>query len=258
MMFRDSGAEIVIHAQGVTMKLKTVLLAALGTLVATPAMSQVVYLDFENIAPYPNNNTVQIGGYYNGGTSSIGTSGTNFGVQFTTSAILLCLNTAGTNCSNTSRGGLGIPTSQRGALFFPDANPTMNVAAGFTNGFSFVYSDPFTLGTTVNVYSGLNGTGTLLASSALALTPTGTCNAAIAQGAQYCPFVAASVGFSGIARSVVFGGTVNQQVFDDFTFGSVVVGGAVPEPATWGMMVLGFGAMGYAMRRRRSVKVSFA
>ena len=28
------------------------------------------------------------------------------------------------------------------------------------------------------------------------------------------------------------------------------VGGAVPEPATWGMMLLGFGGMGYAMRRR--------
>lgn len=29
--------------------------------------------------------------------------------------------------------------------------------------------------------------------------------------------------------------------------------GAVPEPATWAMMLLGFGGMGYAMRRRRTV-----
>jgi hypothetical protein len=28
-------------------------------------------------------------------------------------------------------------------------------------------------------------------------------------------------------------------------------GGAVPEPSTWAMMLLGFGAMGMAMRRRR-------
>lgn len=28
--------------------------------------------------------------------------------------------------------------------------------------------------------------------------------------------------------------------------------GAVPEPATWGMMILGFGIMGAAMRRRRN------
>jgi hypothetical protein len=35
--------------------------------------------------------------------------------------------------------------------------------------------------------------------------------------------------------------------------------GAVPETATWGMMIAGFGMMGAAMRtRRRSIKVSFA
>lgn len=33
---------------------------------------------------------------------------------------------------------------------------------------------------------------------------------------------------------------------------------AVPEPATWAMMLAGFGAMGVAMRRRRKVAVSFA
>jgi hypothetical protein len=36
--------------------------------------------------------------------------------------------------------------------------------------------------------------------------------------------------------------------------------GAVPEPATWAMMIGGMGVVGGAMRRRRSVstKVSFA
>ena len=34
---------------------------------------------------------------------------------------------------------------------------------------------------------------------------------------------------------------------------------SVPEPATWGMMIAGFGMMGATMRtRRRSTKVSFA
>src|ERR1044072_380756 len=32
----------------------------------------------------------------------------------------------------------------------------------------------------------------------------------------------------------------------------------VPGPATWAMMLAGFGTVGYAMRRRRSVAVSFA
>jgi len=34
--------------------------------------------------------------------------------------------------------------------------------------------------------------------------------------------------------------------------------GSVPETATWGMMLMGFGAMGAALRRRRSVNVTFA
>ena len=34
-------------------------------------------------------------------------------------------------------------------------------------------------------------------------------------------------------------------------FGGNVAFTAVPEPATWGMMLLGFGAVGFAMRRRR-------
>jgi hypothetical protein len=29
-------------------------------------------------------------------------------------------------------------------------------------------------------------------------------------------------------------------------------GGTVPEPATWTMMLLGFGAIGFAMRRRKA------
>lgn len=34
--------------------------------------------------------------------------------------------------------------------------------------------------------------------------------------------------------------------------------GAVPEPGTWALMILGFGVVGYAMRRRPSVRFSQA
>jgi len=34
--------------------------------------------------------------------------------------------------------------------------------------------------------------------------------------------------------------------------------GAVPEASTWAMMLAGFGAIGFAMRRRQNVRVSFA
>lgn len=44
--------------------------------------------------------------------------------------------------------------------------------------------------------------------------------------------------------------------YSDFLLTYIYAPGGVPEPATWAMMVMGFGAMGTAMRRR--VRVGFA
>jgi PEP-CTERM motif len=35
-------------------------------------------------------------------------------------------------------------------------------------------------------------------------------------------------------------------------------GGGVPEPATWAMMLIGFGIVGVSMRRRQKVHVTYA
>jgi len=35
--------------------------------------------------------------------------------------------------------------------------------------------------------------------------------------------------------------------------GTATIGAAVPEPATWAMMILGMGAVGFAMRRRKQI-----
>jgi hypothetical protein len=55
--------------------------------------------------------------------------------------------------------------------------------------------------------------------------------------------------FTNLSYNIV-GGTVDaiRQVRIDVADGNVP---AVPEPATWAMMLLGFGATGFAMRRRR-------
>src|SRR5450755_4788115 len=99
-------------------KLITVL-AVVVVMTAGSAMAAVVDLTFENIAPYPwNSATTFIQQFYNGGTSSVGTTGPNFGVSFPANALNICLNDLSTICSNTSRGGLGDPKSQQGALFF--------------------------------------------------------------------------------------------------------------------------------------------
>lgn len=60
-----------------------------------------------------------------------------------------------------------------------------------------------------------------------------------------------SAGFS----SLTFNGftAVNDQYnVDDLQFGTQAVNAAVPEPATWAMMLVGFGGIGFAMRRRKS------
>lgn len=46
------------------------------------------------------------------------------------------------------------------------------------------------------------------------------------------------------------------DMFRVFTLGTEPT--AVPEPSTWAMMIAGFGAVGFALRRRRKVAVSFA
>lgn len=226
--------------------------AAVALATASGASASTITLNFEGVAPYPNDSNVLVNEFYNGGTSSAGLSGPNLGVQFNGDVLLLCLNTASVNCSNTSKGGLGVPGSDKGAIYFLSGNPIMNVAAGFDTGFSGVFSAPFTPGTTVKVWSGLNATGDLLADLTLGTTPAAGCQIA----GQYCPFRDFSLGFAGTAKSVQFGGTLNQQVFDDLTFGSTTPGGVIPEPATWAMLITGFGLVGAAMRRRTAASAS--
>jgi len=234
------------------MSIQNLLAKAVGAAVvmaaASAASADVVVLNFENIAPYPNGNDVQILDYYNGGTSSIGTSGTDYGVSIGDNGYVLCLNTPGVICSNTSRGGLAPGSEYGGLVFFSGSQTYVNVAAGFDTGFSFYYAAPNTPGA-VTVYDGLNGTGNVLAVLDLGLTPS-TCSGDY--NAAYCPFVAAGVAFDGIAQSIGFGGVANFIVFDDITFGSDTPGNpGVPEPTTWAMMIGGLALTGAALRRRR-------
>lgn len=236
-------------------KLSLLASAGLALAAASSAQAAVVSLDFEGInATYPSGFAF-IKEFYNGGTSSDGTTGTNYGVSFGSNAQAICLNSTTVDCSNTSRGGVGDPASQQGGLFFLDGSETyLNFAAGFDTGFSFNYVS-LSFSGSVLVYDGLNGTGNVLAS--LDLSPNaGSCSG---YGAQFCPFSPTGVTFAGIGRSIAFGGVADQIVFDDITFGSATPGpvNPVPEPATWAMMIGGFALAGGAMRRRKA-GVSFA
>lgn len=113
------------------------------------------------------------------------------------------------------------------------ANST-NFASAFGLGTSVIWN--FTQATTLN-FAAQNWFG-----SVLALHTTDVWNASAIEG------------------SMVFGGTFHQEgevhtdTFGDFRFPPENPGiPGVPEPATWAMMIMGFGAAGSMIRRRRAV-----
>ena len=63
----------------------------------------------------------------------------------------------------------------------------------------------------------------------------------------------------GVGESLYLGIDSRSELSFDITeLGARIslVSAAVPEPATWAMMILGFGLIGFAARRRRSVKTT--
>lgn len=223
--------------------------ASVGTLIpgtptggnaAAVAPGAVVCLDFEDINPSypasPANDFARVASFYNGGTSNKGTSGPNYGVDFNIQALALSLEdeTHHPDSSNTSRGGQGDPTSQRGGVFFLTGDFTyLTVPAGFDTGLSLYYSAINQPGA-VQIYDGEDGTGSILATLLLPTTPS---LPPAGYDAAFVPFYAASVAFSGVAKSVDFFGTINQIIFDDITFGSLTPGTPpmVPGVPTYGL-----------------------
>ncbi len=181
--------------------------------------------------------------YYNGGAGGFGSmfSGPNYGISFSSDslAVISVLDGGSGNIGN-----LPGPSTSTAAFFLNGAGDTMNVAAGFTTGFSFYYAAANTPGS-VSVYSGLDGTGTLLETLDLAVNGSG-CDSS---GTAYDCWTETGVGFSGTAQSVVFGGAANYIAFSDVTLGSATVPTATPEPGTF--VLLGSGLLGAAGAIRR-------
>jgi hypothetical protein len=142
-------------------------------------------------------------------------------------------------------------------LFFVSSgsSATLNVPAGFDTGFSFFYSAILNPGV-INVYDGVNKTGNLLTSLALPTTPN---NGAPDPNGSFSPFVPIGVSFSGIAKSVDFGGTADQIGFDNITLGSATAGGSstqVPEPFTIvGTLIGGMTALRMKQKLKSTGKV---
>ena len=213
-----------------------------GVLFSAPALASVVVLNFAGLN---GQGQERVQNFYNGGFGSLGSSGTNYGIRFGTDA-LACNGQPGGTCNvGAIPGGPGANI----VFFLSGTGSIMNVAAGFDTGFSFFYSAINNAGI-VNVFGGENGTGALLTSLNLAVTPS-TPGSNGCSGGAFCPFFAAGVNFAGIARSVNFSGTANQIAFANITLGSATAGGGnnVPEPGS--LALAGIALLGAVAARRR-------
>jgi hypothetical protein len=221
------------------MRFISIMAAGTLALAATASSAAIVSLDFTGVVDPAQGNSTAVNGFYNGGTSGHGTSGVNYGVEFSSNG--LGINSYNGCCEPDS------PTP--GILFFLSGGAvTINYAAGFTTGFSFNYSS--NSAAFVRVYDGLNATGNVLAT--LSLLQQANTGCAPGSTGFYCNWDAVGVAFAGTAKSIDFGGGANFVAYDDITFGSSTPG-AVPEPASWAMLIAGFGLVGAAARRRRVV-----
>jgi hypothetical protein len=211
-------------------------LLGLAFLTGGVANADVIVLDFEGL-----DNLEAVDGFYNGGTSENGNSGVNYGVEFSSNTLAIIDSDAG------GSGNFGGEPSADTVMFFRTGESAiMNVAAGFEVGFSFFYSAINNAGS-VDVFSGIDGTGDLLASLDIPITPS---DGGDPDGA-FSPFFGIGVAFDGIAQSVSFAGVQDQIAFDNITFGSdePVIVNPVSTPVTFALF--GLALTGLTISRRK-------
>ena len=189
-----------LRAGGLPVMTRTIL-SCLSILLMSVVAASADQLDF---------NSLQIGeevlGYYNGGFGSLGTGpGPSLGITFTSDFVTF------------AQGVFGPPFQGEELT---GASGTMDVVPGFSGPFSFYYTNSGPDGT-VNLYSGLDGGGSLLRT--IALPTAATFN--VAGEIELVPF-----------ESAVFTGTAGALVFDNITLGGGLV---IPEPSSVSLLALG-------------------
>ena len=218
------------------MKLRNVAIGAVLALATSSSANAAVVLDFEGIA-----NSSFVLSYYNGGTDLFGNRGPNLGVT-------MGLNAPGMIAfiDRDSGGTADVanePSGKTVMSLIGGDRVTLNYAAGFEGAFSVAYSAR--RASSVRIYDGLNGSGNVLATIQLGAQWDSECGGD--PNGEFCNWTTAMASFSGVGKSVDFFGSPGDIYFDDVALGAT----AVPEPATWAMMITGFGLTGAAVRRRR-------
>lgn len=205
-----------------------------GLLVAIPggAFASSITINFSGLSE-----GAQVAQFYDGGTSSAGDGpGPNDGVTFTPAA----------NASITTNFGPPL-------LFFNnisdggDTPLTINVASGFTGELEFQYAEPYEIATgSVTIY---DANGNALATTSLPRTPGGY---GYGYNAQQNPETVLS--FSGTAQYVTFMLVGGAADLGSITF---TPDPAAPEPASFGMGLVGLAAlMLFISLRRHRVRMT--
>jgi hypothetical protein len=176
-----------------------------------------------------------VGTFYNGGGLA---STPNYGVYFSSNFFGLL---------PTSKGGPGnfSPNLTNTPAIFINgtagsaATGTMDVWNGFSTGLNFYFTAGFAAGQTetVTIWSGANGSGTVLATIILSN------NNASCGTPAYCTWSSIGASFSGVAHSVTFSGPADELGISDITLGSSQT--AIPEPSTF--YLLGTGLAGFSL-----------
>lgn len=206
---------------------RLITLLVVVVLLALPAGAAVI--TFEGLA----DNTAVPSGFYSG----IGISSITGATSFIASA------------SGGSVPFANMPSPTTAILAASPGGAVFNVPGGFTSSATVLYAADGSFNA-VQVFAGLDGTGTLLGSSTTLADNMSGCNAGANPGDPGC-WTLRTVTWAGTALSIKLPGNASTFYYDDLTLNITSVGG-VPEPAS--VATVAIGLLGGLLWRRRALR----